>query len=247
MSVIYQPKGRAGEYAKWACNLYRGCPGGCAYCFAPSVLHMTRYEFHRDTAPRVDILERLHKDARKHKGQELMVHLCFTCDPYPVDLEPMAREAILTLHEFGHHVQILTKGGHRSMHDFDLLGGQDEYAATLTFDNSRDTRLWEPHTAPPEQRLDALEIAAGHGIPTWASLEPVIFPDQSLNMLTRACLGGVSKVKIGPLNYKSRLPKWLLSQVPDVDWKDFAEQAASICQSWGVEYLFKEDLKELIA
>jgi len=25
LRAIYQPKGRAGEYAKWAVNLYRGC------------------------------------------------------------------------------------------------------------------------------------------------------------------------------------------------------------------------------
>ena len=31
--LIYQPKGAAGEYAKWAINLYNGCSNGCTYCY----------------------------------------------------------------------------------------------------------------------------------------------------------------------------------------------------------------------
>nr|DAM65128.1 MAG TPA: hypothetical protein [Caudoviricetes sp.] len=29
-ALIYQPQGAAGEYAKWAINLYHGCSNGCA-------------------------------------------------------------------------------------------------------------------------------------------------------------------------------------------------------------------------
>lgn len=31
--LIYQPQGAAGEYAKWAINLYHGCSNGCTYCY----------------------------------------------------------------------------------------------------------------------------------------------------------------------------------------------------------------------
>ena len=31
--LIYQPQGVAGEYAKWAINLYHGCSNGCTYCY----------------------------------------------------------------------------------------------------------------------------------------------------------------------------------------------------------------------
>ena len=31
--AIYQPKGAAGEYAKYACNFYVGCSNGCTYCY----------------------------------------------------------------------------------------------------------------------------------------------------------------------------------------------------------------------
>lgn len=32
-TLIYQPKGAAGEYAKWAVNLHNGCTHGCTYCY----------------------------------------------------------------------------------------------------------------------------------------------------------------------------------------------------------------------
>lgn len=32
-ALIYQPQGAAGEYAKWAINLYPGCSNGCTYCY----------------------------------------------------------------------------------------------------------------------------------------------------------------------------------------------------------------------
>lgn len=32
-ALIYQPQGAAGEYAKWAINLYHGCSNSCTYCY----------------------------------------------------------------------------------------------------------------------------------------------------------------------------------------------------------------------
>jgi len=31
--AIYMPKGKAGEYAKYACNFYVGCSNDCSYCY----------------------------------------------------------------------------------------------------------------------------------------------------------------------------------------------------------------------
>ena len=31
--AIYNPKGKAAEYSKWACNFYTGCSNGCTYCY----------------------------------------------------------------------------------------------------------------------------------------------------------------------------------------------------------------------
>lgn len=44
--LIYRPKGRAGEYAKLALNVYRGCDHGCTYCYSPRILRRKREDFH---------------------------------------------------------------------------------------------------------------------------------------------------------------------------------------------------------
>ena len=30
--ALYNPAGKAGEYAAWACNFFVGCSNGCKYC-----------------------------------------------------------------------------------------------------------------------------------------------------------------------------------------------------------------------
>ncbi|MFW5803546.1 MAG: hypothetical protein ACOCWJ_06470 [Verrucomicrobiota bacterium] len=46
MKIIYEPKGRAREYAPLACNLFWGCPHGCRYCYAPRTLRKDPAQFH---------------------------------------------------------------------------------------------------------------------------------------------------------------------------------------------------------
>lgn len=52
MKVVYEPKGRAKEYADLAFNTYLSCPHGCRYCYAPSAMHKTRECFHSKATTR---------------------------------------------------------------------------------------------------------------------------------------------------------------------------------------------------
>jgi DNA repair photolyase len=213
---------------------------------------MPKYEFHKEAVPRKNIIEQLRRDAERL--DPCQVHLCFTCDPYPANHGPtsgllyVTHQAIRYLKQNGHSVQILTKSGLDSSSHCGQLDENDEYAATLTFMDPLDSRLWEPHAALPESRLLALDVARKWGITTWASLEPVIYPEQSLDLLQAAIQVSVSKVKVGPLNYKGRLPKWLASTVPELsgaDWRRFADKVQQICLSAGVECILKNDLKKM--
>jgi DNA repair photolyase len=214
----------------------------------------SRYEFHKVLVPKKDVLSRL-RDEAKAQPERRMVHLCFTCDPYPIESldgvlglpRDVTRHAINLLKDAGHGVQILTKGGDGSTADLDLLDERDEYATTLTLSNDAESRLWEPFAALPSERVDALHDAVSYGVVGWASLEPVIFPSQSLHMLKQALEVGISKAKIGPLNYKGRLPKWLQASLPEhVDWQAFAATAREMCRDYGAECILKNDLKALI-
>ena len=110
MKPIYEPRGAAKEYGDLALNIYTGCPHRCFYCFAPSVLRRDREAFHANVQPRDGIIEATRRQLEKEQITGKLIHLCFTCDPYPTgyDTTP-TREIIKLLKEHGNHVQILTK------------------------------------------------------------------------------------------------------------------------------------------
>ena len=65
-SVIYEPRGKAREYAPLAVNLYNGCGHSCEYCYAPSFIHTTRNKFGKPE-PRKDIIDKINYDAGRLK------------------------------------------------------------------------------------------------------------------------------------------------------------------------------------
>ena len=77
---------------------YTGCPHRCYYCFAPQVLHRDREAFHSCVEPRKGIVAELRRKLEREKITGKLVHLCFTCDPYPTGCDTTAtREVIQTL------------------------------------------------------------------------------------------------------------------------------------------------------
>lgn len=233
-TVIYEPKGRAREYAALACNIYRGCDHGCFYCYAPSATQRPRDYFYISTE-RPKFLQRLRSELRRKRGNGEQVTLCFTCDAYQqLDVEVgLTRETIRLLHQGGYSVAVLTKGGSRSLRDLDLFGPGDAMAATLTFLDDDRSRAWEPHAAMPSDRLQALRQFHEAGIETWASLEPVIDPATSLEII-RQTLDYIELYKVGKLNYHPR--------AQEIDWAEFATQAVDLLQALGVRYYIKNDL-----
>jgi DNA repair photolyase len=245
--VIYEPRGRAGEYAPLAVNLYRGCGHGCIYCYAPGATFTDRSDFHQNVEPRPNILNRLAFDAHiaevTYTGLDRKVLLCFTCDPYqPInDDHGLTRAAIKILHENGFKVSILTKAGHRAIRDFDVLVPGDQVGASLTFIDAKESFLWEPEAALPGQRMNMLKQAHDQGIKTWASLEPVISPAETLEIIRRAHTF-VDHFKVGKLNYAEKLPPPFRSRVDGINWRIFASEVVATLKLYGCSYYIKEDL-----
>ena len=239
MSLIYEPAGRAREYAPLALNLYNGCAHGCTYCYAPAVLREDRAAFHAHPSPRIDVIAKLERElAKEPAGKERPpVLLCFTTDPYQLLAAEtgITRRAIELLHERGYPVHVLTKGGMRAAVDFDLLGAVvgDAYAATLTILDPVASAEWEPAAALPAERMAALALAHAEGITTWASLEPVIDPEQTLALI-RATHEYVDLFKVGTLNHHP-LAK-------TIDWPAFAASVVDLLQELGASYYLKNDL-----
>lgn len=221
MKPIYEPRGKAKEYGDLALNIYTGCPHRCYYCFAPNVLHRDREEFHSHVEPRPGIVEETRKQLEREKITGKLIHLCFTCDPYPTGYDTTStREIIRLLKEHGNHVQILTKGN--GSRDLDLLDENDWYGITLDCRNY----LYCLRKAFALQRAHFL------GIKTWVSFEPVLNAETCLRILQRiSCI--TDKVKIGKLNYYPS----------DIDWKSFGEQAEAMCKELGIDYYIKDSLR----
>lgn len=228
MKPIYEPKGKAKEYGDYAINIYTGCPHRCFYCFAPNVLRVDRSTFHSRVEPREGIVEETRKQLEREKITGKIIHLCFTCDPYPTRHDTTAtREIIKLIKEHGNHVQILTKGD--GSRDFDLLDGEDWYGITLDGETSDNG-----YSVDTVQREKILMFAKNKGIKTWISFEPVLDADI---VLSRLWYFGrekyVDKVKIGKLNYFPSV----------IDWALFGEKAEFICNALGMDYYIKESLR----
>lgn len=224
MKPIYIPSGKAKEYGDYALNIYTGCPHRCFYCFAPNVLHRDRQQFHEVVEPRKDIAEETRRQIEREGITGKLIHLCFTCDPYPHGYDTtVTREIISLLKSTGNNVQILTKGD--GSRDFDLLGPEDWYGITLDGIGNGRNPQWKA-------RVDALAEAHSLGIKTWVSFEPVT-DDREFFVNLHLVAPIVDKVKIGKLNYHKS----------DIDWADFGRRAETLCQQFGLDYYIKESLR----
>ena len=248
-SIIYRPKGRAQEYAELAANLWTGCPHGCVYCYAPGALRRKREDFHalENIAPRKDVLKQIRNGAADlaRSNSRALVHLCFTCDPYPTGVaDTVTRDVIGILNGYGIGVIILTKGAGAGA-DLDMLArnSRNKFGMTLTFTDPEQSTRWEPMAAPPETRLELLRKAKALGITTWASLEPVIDPAQTLAIIEQAA-DFVDVFKVGRLNHTGTLPEWAQEEVRGIDWRKFRKQAVSLLKRKRKFYYIKKDLQE---
>lgn len=239
MEIIYQPKGRALEYAARAANLYRGCSHGCEYCFAPRTTRKDKDLFHSEEfiRPRKDVLKHLIVDAKKYAGCPHNVLLSFTSDPYqPIEEDlKITREAIKILNGENIGVTILTKGGALAERDFDILklNPANQFGVTLTCVNSVASEEWEPGAAMPFERVNSLRIAQAQGIYTYVSLEPVLDPERVYELIC-ATHKFVNFYKIGKLNYHPH--------AKTIDWVKFRENVKALLLNYGKDFMLKKDL-----
>ena len=241
LRVIYEPRGRAREYAPLALNIAQGCNHGCTYCYAPLIMKKRRELYGENVAPR-NIMRPLEQDCQALQGRHDVgpVLLCFTCDPYqPVpSVLGATHQALALLHRYEVPFQILTKGGSRARQDFDLYGPHDALAATLTFVDEAKSLHWEPGAATPQNRFRTLQDAHEMGITTWASLEPVIEPEEALEII-RTTSEYVDLYKVGPLNHHKA--------ARGVDWQKFGHDVVTLLDSLGCRYYLKNDMVSKMA
>lgn len=209
---------KTGGYGEYSINSCIGCTHGCVYCYAPATVRRTKESFHQSMVLKREWEERLEYDCLKlekegFKGRILLSHVTDPYQPEESELK-ITRKIITMLNNHNINFQVLTKGGTRACRDFDLYKPGDSFAVTITTMDENKAKAWEPLAANPVDRVNALIEACNAGIETWVSMEPVICPNDSLDII-KACLPYTGHFKIGPINHNKELQK-------KVDWVKFS-------------------------
>ena len=239
MGPIYEPKGKAKEYADFALNIYNGCPHKCPYCFSPLVLRKDRKEFHLNAEPRENIVEKTKNQLESWREQGIMgrtIELCFTCDPFPYGYDHTPTfEIIKAIKESGNNVKILTKnfriegkkpGGFGRL--LDLLDKNDWFGCS--FDGTKE--IYQDVMNCRVELASTMHYMH-QKTNTWISFEPVVDDKEVLDAM-RLLSKDVDNYKIGKLNY----------QKSDIDWKEFGRKAEELCKEIGIDYYIKESLRK---
>jgi DNA repair photolyase len=235
-SYIYAPRGQAGEYSALAANPYRGCGHKCAYCYVPNVLRMPREEFDSGAIERPNFLLHIENDAKKYSKANItdQVMLSFTTDPYHPGDNSLTRKTLEVIQEYGMGICTLTKGGHRSIRDFDLFrSNRDSFASTLTSLDDSFSLKWERGATLPGERIDTLKKFHDAGIFTWVSLEPVLDTQATLEII-RQTHSFVDLYKVGRVNY--------IGLTKTTDWERFTHEILELVNRLNAKHYIKKDL-----
>ena len=240
MKIIYRPKGKALEYAELALNIYKGCTHQCGYCFNKSTPWGS--EFFNSPNPKEEIFKKVIYDAKKLAGTSCPeVLISFVGDPYqPIEMKLGLTEVVISvLRDYGIPYTILTKGGLRVLRDLKTLSkSYASFGTTLVFnEDSKLSRYWEPYAPPYWDRVEAIKLAKNMGIKTWVSLEPVIEPVQSIQIV-KELHRIVDHWKVGKINHYPEIEK-------KHDWLHFRDEIMHIFQQLNCNYYIKKSLSEL--
>lgn len=191
--AIYKPGGKAGEYAKYACSIYVGCPAECDYCYrndpplataiGGSVVRLKDGLKSESNAIETYFQELFGGNGGKVRPALLRhgIFFTFTSDPGLPQTFPMVAALIAETVKLHVPVQILTKftGWMDSeiWQDLQSIPELKQHLAigfTLTGHDDR-----EPGASPNAKRIDALKRAHKDGFRTFSSIEPIIDEESS--------------------------------------------------------------------
>jgi DNA repair photolyase len=197
--AIYQPKGKAGEYAQWACNFYVGCSNGCQYCYCKKgilagVMGQDSPTLKKCFKSEPNALEVFEKELMSNI-YELRKHglfFSFTTDPMLPETKKLTIKAISCCIKNDVPVKVLTKVA--NWVDSLLLS----IVAGIFYDKEKCNRLMafgftltgrddlEKGASTNAERIETMRKLHEAGFKTFASIEPIINFADSLAMIERS-------------------------------------------------------------
>jgi DNA repair photolyase len=203
--AIYRPKGKAAEYAEWACNFYIGCSNNCSYCYLkkgrgakvlggnePILKKCFRDENHALEVFKKELMQNL-PELQKHglffsfstdpmlnkmrleNGEHLTISALAIACYYRVPVKILTKRADI-IHHF-----IMTEKykEHRSL-EFVIEKYKPLIAIGFTLTGHDEL---EPGASTNAERIEAMKKLHDAGFKTFASIEPIIDFDSSYEMI----------------------------------------------------------------
>lgn len=185
MKAIYMPKGKAGEYAKYACNFYVGCSNNCDYCYCKRGLlsHAmggttpTLKKCFEGHSPYGIFIKELHEHIvplRKHG-----LFFTFSSDPLLPETQDLNNAAVLYAVNQGVPCKFLTKrADFKVLDSFYNFKHLIAYGFTLTGHDKL-----EPRASTNAERIEMMRKLHNAGFKTFASIEPIISTQAALQVI----------------------------------------------------------------
>jgi len=186
---------------EWTINPYVGCQHGCIYCYAK---FMKRFSGHKENwgefvDVKINAPALLGQEIKKKKKGR--VWISGVCDPYqPLEKKyELTKQCLEILQENNWPVAIQTKSP-LVLRDLGLLKKfqEIEVGFTITTDDEEIRKIFEPRTAPINERIETLDRLHQKGIKTYAMIAPFLPKAEGLVVKLK---GKVDYVIIDKMNY----------------------------------------------
>lgn len=154
---------------KYSLQPYTRCSHLCLYCYA------TAYLGRGPSVPKQNLLQRLRRDLR-YLDLRKPINLSTSSDPYPPEEREyqLTRRVLELLVRAGARILITTKSD-LVLRDLDLLrSSRVAVMITITTLDENLAKYLEPGVPRPSERLRAVEVLSGEGIPVGVRVDPII-------------------------------------------------------------------------
>lgn len=223
MKILSKPRGNAEEYGRWSVNPYKGCTGGCTYCYLKK--GVWKNELGKDIPVLKKGIERCpcegaeegsvegevavyhiaRNEIRQHKEEILRdggLFMSFITDPCLPETRWVFFSIASACAILKVPAMILTKRAdfttsqeYRSLIIPYLFCGIDRILAFGWSLTGHDEL--EPGASKNDERIAAMQQVHNDGFKVWASIEPVIDFPSSFDMIQKALDAGCQHFKIG--------------------------------------------------
>ena len=163
-------------------NPYRGCAFNCSYCYAPAFVFDddARRNWGRWVTVKANAEQLLRAAGRKCKLRNKNVYMSTVTDPYqPIERKlRLTRACLEAMLDFPPRLLTMQTRSPLVVRDIDLFQhmapGRIAVCMSITTDDDSVRRIFEPACAPIAARLEAIRRVREAGIPTQASVAPLL-------------------------------------------------------------------------